>query len=609
LDIQIEYLKGQIEALEADSSESTRSPTNFSELFNITSFIRASKYRSSTLEDSNLNISFNLFIEDSFQRVRDKISNLDSLKFRIKQQGKSLYEVIEPYFRDTERVKSYVNQFFELELYSYFAYMSKARFHELFYDFFSLKRESFSATDYVFMGQLLMIMRITAVSLYNGGYSNQEETLGVSPEAFNLAHLCFEEANVPLYSQSLDTLRLVMLMFEYETHAPETLDLQYRRTQSNVLNLVRAGVDLKFNIDPLDSVDSQFIRVIWHQILDIERTNLIYHGFSSLTEPDTYTTSLPLLKEVYVDEFDDLILKRFHDRTDSFKELILRISKMITNARNPSSLEDFEILMEELIEQCNLASLESILSPKSRTKEQRCTKVFKFIDFLDLHCASFMLALSIFMYYDNQIVQETKAIEDAVRIGSAVLPLAYFLDPHQQHYYNLREHFGHSIQLIPKIIHILHRVIILQYILLIKCCCQNNELDSKLSEIKRRIFQNIKVIISSFGKVSENYLHARRLYMVHSYLVIKFFGLNGETFVTSFKNKTFSKLNEENKLAILDNLIELRGDTIPLEYIQGEQLVTYFESLISESNIKLTEPFSLEKIDQFLASIDLSTFT
>lgn len=612
MDSQIKYLKNQIECIESSlANNSSKVPVNFSQTFSIASLIRRSIQRNPIFHNSNLEKTVPIFIEDALKRARDKVSNMDLLKFNMKQQGKTVYDTIEPYFADIVKVMKLLNRFFNTELYANFIYIDKKQFNEKVDNFFSSKRGQLSPNDYAFMGQLLIIMRISYISSYNCGYDEKDEDLYVGCEASHLASLCFEEGQFPLHIQDIDTIRLMLLIFDYTDNSPESIDLKYGGGKCNEQSLVRLCVGLKYNIDPLKSKDSNFIRIIWHRILDLERTDLIYNGFSVLTDSDTYTTTLPVLGNPDNTSFENMTLKRFHDRDNNFRELIFKVFNMVTNTKNPPTLDEFQVLLDKLVRQCNESNLEFILKLDSDTEEQRCLKAFKFIDFLDFHCMAFMLAYKVFSHIEDQPASSNKkgAIENVIRIGNSIITLAYFIDPHQQHFYNLREHFGYNIQLIPKIVQILHRVITLQYALLTKSCFQNSlGTNFKLHEIKRITFQNIKVSISSFGKIADNYLHAKRLYMVHSYFVLKFFGQTcniPDFLVASLKEKNFQTLSEEDSDCILKNLIELTGDRAISENFQDDNLVRYFETLITD----LPEPFTLEKIDQFLSTINLGSLT
>lgn len=606
-------MKDQIQELEAKrvETEATKPADfiNFSQIFNLSSVVKKNTDLNSLLQKSDVGKSIPLFIEESVNKEKDKYSNLDLLKFNIRQQGNGVYHSIRPYFTNLLKVRELTDKFFETELFSNYSYMNKLEFYKQFEEFFS--RETIgklTTNDYIFMGQLLIIMRIVFISYYNCGYDQEDESFFVGVEAFNLANICLEEARFPLYFQNIESMRLMLLLYECENYAPESVGLSFSLRPGSAQYLMRAGVSLKYNIDPLISdKDANYIRIIWNQILDIERTDLIYNGSSIFTDFDTYTTSLPILEND--NSFQNIINKRFHDRSNNFKEIIFEISKMITNAKNPSTLNDYEKFLEQLVEKCNSCGLESILKLESNTKAQKCVKASKFVDFLDLHCLTFMLANHIFLYYNAKpdSVKKTQSIEKLINVANSMITLSYFIDPHQQHFYNLRQHFGHNIQLIPKILQNLHRLLQLQYTLLVKSIYQNSISPTfKLHEIKRIAFQNIKVIISSFGKISNRYLYAKRTYMIHSYSTLKVFGLNcdlSESFINLIKTETFHLFSETDYDLILKNLIELSGDRNLSENLYEEPLANYFEKLISANDTDpdlLSKPFSLEKIDEFL---------
>jgi hypothetical protein len=122
------------------------------------------------------------------------------------------------------------------------------------------------------------------------------------------------------------------------------------------------------------------------------------------------------------------------------------------------------------------------------------------------------------------------------------------------------------------------------------------------------MYQNSKIIISSWGRISDRYLYAKRIYMVLSFIVTKIF--QADLTLMPEYTKRLSSLDDIRPLSqvsceiILKNLARLNGDKDISQDAYKEPLTDYFEEVINNypADFLRIDTSTIENLEKFLNS-------
>lgn len=590
-------MKEQIEHLERIREASDSPLVNFSDVLTLLSSFNKNKYLASTRRGMNEMEAVPLLIENELNREKKSVNDLALLKYNLK--GKNYYELIMPYLEVKPLVFGCIDRFFDSELIISCPFMDRSK---VYTDLSALYHEDMikqnpSREDLLFIGQVLLIMRISYLSYFNCGYPTEEPPLLVDAQAYNLAVLCFDEAKFPTNITNLETTRLMLLIQFCHQYSPELIRWDVEPPFDKITDITKTAMLLGYNMESND----EYVRRVWHQIMEVDRTDFIYSGKSKSILYNSYTTDFSK-RPTTRNDIGDVIGESLYQR-NKFQNLYETLSNKIKNVRSLSKLEDYENHLRSILDYIKDISLEKLLKMKHETREDRALKSIYFNNFLDLNCLAYMIGTRIFLYYDDNsktCQKSLESIETITKIVSSMLPLVYFIDPHQLDDYNLQTHFGYSIHLIPKILQCLHRTAHSHFTIYAKL--KNEQTwNSKLESLKKIITQNLKVLLSALSNVVDRYLYGKRMHLIHSYLMISMFeNPSMQNLFNLHQDPSFRPMDDSQVDAILKNLQELSGERKLSSEVYNEPLVGYFENLLSNSEQIEVDASTIEHIEKFL---------
>jgi hypothetical protein len=613
---QLEVLKERLLNLEqrkAQLAEGSGAKVNFTHVLTFSSLITANKYLSNVIiySDKSKNTDeIPVIIEEQFEKEKRKISDIELMKHDLKVTNTTITDLIKTILIDKTEVWNFVNHFFESELYLGCSFIDKNAFYLRAHAFLSKIKteEKINKHEYGLAGIILMILRISSVSFYNCGYNSTQSSKLFGPDVSTLAILCLDETTLSMNQTSDDISSLMLLIYFYQGFSPESLGPVPFKDRVNVYELYQRFVESRLNCEPEPKdPEALYRKRMWYQLLEVEKMEFIYSAYPMQIDSEKYTTELPKVHHTGLDE--DVINEVNRERY-GIQSLLFKFSKMLNNVRTPSTLDSYENILE-LFRQHNM-KLDAILKMDSSTKQSRWKKTAKFLNFLDLGSLEYMLSIHIFLHYDNASAPEdvfNRLLVSLTRIVDQFTTLCYFLDSKQEHYYNLHDHFGYNIQLIPSIIQSLHKAFQFQTTILAKLCFQEGSLTTPTAErLKEVMYQNSKIIISSWGRISDRYLYAKRIYMVLSFIVTKIF--QADLTLMPEYTKRLSSLDDIRPLSqvsceiILKNLARLNGDKDISQDAYKEPLTDYFEEVINNypADFLRIDTSTIENLEKFLNS-------
>lgn len=616
--LQIQYLKEKLFDLDQKRRDldkaSSSVEVNFTYVLDFASLIKRNKYLNLIRVDSGKVLDTGkvpILIEEQFVKEKRQVSNVEMLRLNMNENNKNSTILLREYLTDKVILWELVNHFFNSELFLLFSFIDRNSFYLKVTEFLQkLETEEKLPKSSIFVGStLLLILRIAYLSYYNCGYPTYEPSKVIGTEASTLAMLCYDELtgitpNLP----DNDLTDLMLLVYYTERFSPEALGPIRSSDRVSPRTIFQKCLDSQLNIDPeSNDEEAQLIRRKWQHFLEVERLEFIYSSLPVQINYQNYTTILPIISDT---QNDDKIINEIYHERHRIQGVIVEFSKMINNVRNPAVIGDYENFLRKIGD--FQIDLKDILLMDSTTKQNRWKKGIKFINFLDIGYIEYVLSMHMFLHYDDTNDDEEavkRILNHLSRNANQIITLAYFLDSQQQHFYNLRDHFGYTIDLVPRITNALHRGLQFQMTMLTKLCLQslNNISSPVIDGIKKILYQNSKVIVSSFGRISTRYSYAKRLYMILSFIILQIFSNDvriEENFASKVLNSgTFTPFGESILNTLLNDLTALTGDR-SFDSTYQEPLNDYFGQMLNNRSTDLIQidTTMIEQLEAFLNS-------
>ncbi|CDR47754.1 CYFA0S37e00254g1_1 [Cyberlindnera fabianii] len=539
-------------------------------------------------------------IKEELKDIRTTVEKTDLIKLQIKTEGTKLSDLIKEHIQDLNHVWYLVTRFFDSELYATFYFVDKESFINSLSSF-STPRADYDSDDYLFIGQVLIIMRITYLSFYNCGYNDAEVRAlkPVSPDVFFLAKMCLDYTFPTTQDSCLNYIQLFMFIILYQTFNIDDLSPVHDWVVSDLNKLLRLCYINRLNIDS----GSDIQRRIWSVVLELDLMRFFYDGSPLSISMDSYTTALPSSsKNSYQQVVHTMMLER-----SSVYSLVQPISCQLDNVREPPTIRKYESQIDAVNEYLQTCTLETIMAMPSLTVEQKVIKLTKMNNFLDLSSLCFMLCAHMLLHFfsQNDIDNSAKFSMKVIRALNALTPISYFLNSDSHHEYNLESHFGLTFNLIPKITQILHRCFQLHFSLLIRLIyMQSKDARFDLEPAMDLLLSNTKIILTNLGRIGDRFAFARRIHKFGSDAILTTIGLKPESSVrqrlldymkTTIDLKMDMDLQYIIPRDITDNLVKLTGE-VEISTSPGPDLLDF----LLENHL---DPFSTQKIDSMLFTL------
>lgn len=479
-------------------------------------------------------------------KIRDELDRGKRKKSLI--PSNELFESIKPLISNTFVVWSLVDHFFESELFNTCSFFQRDDFNKNLINFIGPK--SYPAVrsridgpyDFIFIGTLLVILRISSWSFYNAGY--ETEFMPFTVESIDLAKQCYEEVRYSYHHYRTQLLQFILILDFYRTNCAEDLDyVEGFENSANYILAQRLAINLGLNFETND----EHLKRLWYHLVELDTNQFLKDGNCSfLIDDKSYSTPFPQEPNdatIYIRE-------RFKVR-----ELIKPLAMMITDVGLKPSIKELNLGLEKLEQYLIDLDLNFIL-----TLPNKVEKCAKFLNFLDISSLVYMVLYHIFLHYTG--IDTQKAFETLARllsISNPVLHVTHFLDSTKDHFYNLQQQFGPSFLIIPKILITLHKFLQLQISLIGRTnyILPKAKIDVSFEEIKRISFQNSRVIIANFGRISDKYFYAKRMNMIQTVLFVNTFGTTSESPVAPNYIKLLDNEPRVVSSKVLTELVEL----------------------------------------------------
>lgn len=543
-------------------------------------------------------------------------SNMEIMKNDLRLRDLELVDIIRPYIEDRQMVWKLVDHFFNSELYLYYSFINTETFRANLRKFYlNPLTTTPPRSEYILMGTLLIIMRISYISYYNLSDSHDDEPV-IGPEASTMANICIDKGLFPLHHTSEGDLQLLLLVLIYQRSSPElnTILFAEKITSFGVLS---AFNEFGIHLDSKDDSDSQYKRRLWYSLLEVDSLEFSYLGTPAQIKFESFTTQLPNI--VGNGSEDDLINHKFHESHKTYR-LVLELSKMPANVKRPPDMDEYAKIVLEIKRQN--VTLDEILVLDSSTKMNRWNKSIKFLNFLDLSILEYMVSSILYIFYDNEGTNPVKIrqfLEWALEAVNRSIKLTYFLDPLKYPNYNLQKHFGYSAQFFPRMIQLLHRVGQFQQSLYLKLSYQQqknpNSFDQPyIDKILKTASNNNRLIAERDKILGKRYKYAKKFSLLFSFLNSQLHDNNNKLNpiyidALSKQGPVFEMDNDTLKYVAL-NLLELEASfESAITFNQYEDLCGEYFGQISEYIDSYSIPMDNYIIEQLESFLNGETFT
>lgn len=621
IDQQIRELAHQIELL---VEEKKKSGTNegykieFQRPLSLFSLFTKDQYLRCLISNTRQSDPLPSKISQEFEREKRQSSSIDLIKFDMFNRKVSLYDIIKSYLY-TRELKFLVMHFFETELYVNMPFMIKQNFLSLLNLFMPNDIIPEYITDpliYLFLGQLLLVLRISSISLFNCGYPEQTPSLSIPSEVADLAELCLDEIRNPIHISSFDYMQLSLLLKYYRLYSPESVTMVDDMVSLDINRIIRMTYMSDYNaVNSIRLNEEQKNRIsnskgfIWAKLIDLDYTKFLIDGTPlSLTE-EFYSSKFPNLNELKVEPTDpSSILTVLRNRQELF-DLIRPFSDLLNNVQNRPTISAIEAHLELLLSHMKTNNLDSILAKDSSTLDSRSLKSVQFSNLIDICSLIFMVSVHLLLTPDVDSSAKIRMSKRVMESLSIMLKLSYFLDSNRHPQYNVHEQFGYSFHLIPKIFQAQHRAFQFQLSLLIRSHYHTpNIFDSSelsLNPLKAISTSNIKVLLANFRRNSKFSIYCKRLHMMHKFMILKNFGITFERISSiKFQSLLESEIEEPNSERVQihnifqRSLIQLIGDEeVLVSNTITQPQVDELENFLTENGL---DSSTIDQLENFL---------
>lgn len=560
---------------------SREGPLSFFTIINLDPFVK------SVLNAMKDNKKLPTKIRDEMNKEKRNVTSIPS-SITSKHQ---LYDTIKPFISDTDLVWSLVDNFFESEVFNSCSFIDKEKFIHNLRDYIgpargypAVSNVLNSPFDLIFIGTLLVILRISSFSVYNCGYETNFTPLPV--DVIDLAKLCYKEVKDAYQFHKISLLEFILILDFYRLNSPEEIDyLESHEAMSTYILAYKIAIGLGLH---LESASDHF-KKLWFHIVELDTDQFLRDGSCSFfIDESRYSTKLPQ----FPNDSSFYIRERYRVR-----ELIKPLCSAITNVHIKPSISELENMIKKLEIFLNTENMESIFMLKDKSQ-----RAVKFLNFLDISCLVYMVLYHIFLHYtsiDAGLTIET--MKRLLNISNPVLQTTHFFDSTKEHFYNLQEQFGTNYTIIPKLLNSLHKFLQLQisligrtnYIIPGQATSSMDSTLKEILEIKRIAYQNSKTIIANFGRISNNYFYAKRMNKIQTILFVNVFGTSYDSPVSSTYLKALEQDYKVVDSKIINVIVELNrtaheqrniDDNDLLDIVLDQESIEQLEQMLSNQS-------------------------
>ncbi|KAH3688481.1 hypothetical protein WICPIJ_000544 [Wickerhamomyces pijperi] len=574
---------------------------------------------------------------NSTSKDKSSSQSTEHLQAKIIKHGIPLYLLIKPHLKDFQNVQSLVRLFFESELCCVYSFLNKSsfigRFYDLYDDTHTIRDDVCSTgSDYIFLGQLLLVMKMSILSRYNYNNTVMSDFDQSGLDLVPLANLCVAEVSSPILEKNniMSYAQLLLLLNYYQLHTPEFGSNTSDYLQFDISGLVKTCLIARYNVDPSPS-DPQchMIRKIWFHVLELSYIKFVKDGDPLITSSIptdqgqmVYTTKLPSLS-MAEDDMDRAVIRNMETRRE-IHVYFQRVFDLASNVVNPPPLAE---IRQSYIHLMNVMT--KIGLPKAVTKQElnsmdqrtnsinRLSRLFQISNFLDVY--SLIFSLSVPLFYNYKAIKDFGTAQEILMLmtkgACAMLPLNYFMDVSSSSTdasgansfkYNINVQFGHSVHLMGSILECCNKIIVVLITVLSRVCyygmVKTEKESIKYQVLEDVIFNNLKVLLFNIGKLSNRYLFAKEIHLLTVFKIIMNFGKEQKCHLT----KGYLKLLQQNEMLrettafdediceVITNIGSLKGHETP----QGDPTA-------DSSTFKITDDGFLSELQTSNQSIDL----
>ncbi|KAH3686067.1 hypothetical protein WICPIJ_002947 [Wickerhamomyces pijperi] len=581
-------------------------------------------------------------------KAKSSSQSTELLEARCVKENIPLYQLIKPHIEDFNHIQSLVMLFFESELYHIYSFLNKTDFFLQFYQLYDsstllinngIKHEG----DYLFLGQLLLILRISSLSKYTDSFNHIANE--ISDEVVPLARLCLSELNRSfVYHHTLPYVQLIMLLNYYQLHSPEYGSSSADYLQFDISRLVKTCLAARYNVDP-DPANPQChrIRKVWFHVLELNYIKFIRDGdpliitVDSKGEQQSYTTKLPSL-DMAEDQLERAVVTNMIARSElhaHFQKIYVLVSDVVTPPPLIKIHEAFDLLVDKLYEigLPNLVSNEELLKMNQNKPiinlVSRLSRLSQITNVLDAYSLIVNLGIPLFYNYKankNFSCAQQIVLKLATCTGS-LLSVNYFMDVsisagariQNSVKYDINVQFGYSLHLMGSILESCNKVMLILIVLLSRVSYygtfKNGEEAAKYQKMSDTTFKNLKVLLFNIGNLGSRYLFAKEIHLLNVFKMVMNFGKGQSCSLTKGylgllqKNNTLlenSKFDEPLCEIVVNNIQDLKGEESSLRitddgflselHSSNESIDFYFEKCLDS----FFDCRAIERLEKFI---------
>ncbi len=464
-----------------------------------------------------------------------------------KYKNKDILMMIKSTLVDSKLIWLLVEKFFDSELYLVLPLFDKAEFTSQLYDILGSKssqrvllniRKKLQLNT---IGILLIIMRLTSLSTYNALRSNTENLSEndlyilnnpVTKEYMTAAHRCYDEIS-QFREAHLEIFQFQLLSRYYDQLAPEDSDCNSMKTYENMGPLVHSAVSSGLNRDPSvadpGNENPNLLRRLWFKVVNLDYNQLMHIGCPPMINVRFYDTLYPSLNP-YDSPTEYAINQAIHKRKDIY-EMCHPLLMLLLNVRDPprlSTVKQHLRPLENLVQAHPKVS--DIMNMPSDTVLQRFEKLTSVAGLVDTTSLLYMIYYHIYLHYNERGIKDKSLyyLLEIIKIMAGAFPLINFLLEETEYNsdYNLKNHFGIPILVIPEIELLSHRSIQVMFSLLARIKAMKVftiDLDPAKLELVDNIADSLlrsaSYILKGFLNIADTYYHSWAMSRIHSFIL------------------------------------------------------------------------------------------
>jgi hypothetical protein len=459
--------------------------------------------------------------------------------------------------------------------------------------------------DFAYMGILLIILRLTSLSVTKTSHSTpQEEYILANPiglNAVNVAQMCLNQFRV-LRRGAVPIIQCCLFMRFYHKYAPEDGDgsdggdgqvfLGMLLQMANSIGLNR---DLSHSASLKDNSKlCNLWRMIWHEIVSLDLRQSLVLGDPILIDENYYDTLLPFLETKVKDqmttnfEIHSSVIDNFH-MNDEINKIIRDILKLILNIKTMLRVDELNPKLKRLenfVDE-NFKDINSILLLKNFTLQDTISKLFKFINYIELKTSLYVIYYHIFLRFPNNHSMFLKMVDTAMELNSLVY-LMITTNNQKTDYFDSIFGSGSQLIIIPTLITSLQKTHQVQVGLISRCLdIKFNHKDFKNHAIVCKILQEtlkkFDILKDGFQSLCSDYFHAWRTTKALNRLSGLF---------TNLENNIWDRSSEENS--------KLSKDTEAKDYFKNMQGENELMKMSDSDLNRMLEITSTSKYEEVL---------